>query len=456
MKLSKYILFTPASTNCYLVYSYISGNMFTIDKATFTYLNNNNFSYIPDEILQSLKKSNILIDKNKDQELFVSDSTNILNIVILPNNKCNLRCKYCGEKKGNESMTVTTQKSLVAFVRKKLQENSYKVLDVDFFGGEPTLDIHIIQELSKQLILLANEFKCVYKAKIVTNGILLTKENCNILINDCCIDFFEITIDGSKQFNDNRRVNKLGQGFYNEIMNNIEYLYNFNCIISIRCNVDKYNADGIYPLLMDFKRRRMSDKIRFYIASIHAWGTEDGTRSISLENFAKLEIEVFKILFAYNFPLSNYNLLPARKQVRECVAQNENAYIIDAFGNIYTCSETPYTGDSNAIIGHINTGITKDRQLFRFSETQKQICLQCSIYPVCGGGCIKRAGEQNALQCITLLKNQQDRCKLLYKLSKKNVCFLKIVWKLYFFLKYQLSKIGKLLLSTKNRNSSLI
>lgn len=262
---------------------------------------------------------------------------------------------------------------------------------------------------------MAEEQGCTYSSEMVTNGIALSRETCDVFVKECQICRFEITLDGYKD--NERRVNSAGKGFYNEIVTNISHLVTLPCSVTIRCNVDRYNKEKILPMLSHFKRIGIHNKVDFYPAMIHSWGCESGSSALAATDFAKFQISVYEFMIENGFRLSAESLLPHRKHTRQCMMQQgESSFLVDAYGLIYSCSEQPYTNAPGSIVGHVSTGRKQSTPLFTLSDEQKYKCTSCKIWPVCGGGCLKRYCEHGEPECMSLLYNMEERVLLVYKL----------------------------------------
>jgi len=415
MKLSTYHLAVPVDNGTHvLLHSFVSGDLFKASAELYTAMTAGDWEVVSTDMLDSLLDSRIVI-KGDEESAFGQAKQDILYVSLLPNARCNLACRYCGQDKAGHVMTETTQKMTLEFIRKSLQTHAYTGLKIAWFGGEPTLSMDVVRNMSLLLIALAKERGCEYISEIVTNGIALSRETCKLLVNDCQIYRFEITLDG---YQDNeRRVNAAGKGFYNEIVENLLYLVTLPCQVTIRCNVDCYNANRIWPMLEHFKQIGLHDKVEFYIAMIHSWGSETGDSALDIESFAELQISIFRYMLANGFHMGS--LLPHREYPRQCIMQlGENGFLVDAYGLIYTCSELPYTHAPQTIVGHVSVGRKKAFPQFRLSAEQLERCRACRIYPVCGGGCAKRYCEHGKTECLTLLYNMEERARLMYEFMK--------------------------------------
>ena len=132
---------------------------------------------------------------------------------------CNLACKYCfaeeGEYHGRRAlMSFEVGKAALDFLI--ANSGSRRNLEVDFFGGEPTLNFQVVKDLvayGREQEKLHNKN---FRFTLTTNGVLLSdeimefanKEMANVVLS----------IDGRKEVNDNMRPFRGGQGSYDVIV----------------------------------------------------------------------------------------------------------------------------------------------------------------------------------------------------------------------------------------------
>ena len=129
---------------------------------------------------------------------------------------CNFRCRYCFADEGayhsaREFMSEETAKAAVDF----LIANSGKrrVLEMDFFGGEPLMNLSVL----KKTVYYAKE-----QAAKVGKKFLFTTTTNALLLNDETIKFFnEMCIrDSLKGFSDEER--RVFKGYLQRIYANLE------------------------------------------------------------------------------------------------------------------------------------------------------------------------------------------------------------------------------------------
>src|SRR5262249_54343890 len=120
-----------------------------------------------------------------------------LELILLAHENCNFRCTYCYEVFARNKMQPWVRKAIKQFVSN--QTGNFKTLDVSWFGGEPTIALDVIYELSASLIDICDQHRANYISQITTNGYLLNDNVARKLIFDCKISQFQITLDGNPE-----------------------------------------------------------------------------------------------------------------------------------------------------------------------------------------------------------------------------------------------------------------
>ena len=92
---------------------------------------------------------------------------------------CNLACKYCfaeeGEYHGRRAlMSFEVGKKALDFL--VANSGSRRNLEVDFFGGEPTMNFEVVKQLVEYGRSLEEEHNKKFRFTLTTNGILLNDE----------------------------------------------------------------------------------------------------------------------------------------------------------------------------------------------------------------------------------------------------------------------------------------
>ncbi len=161
---------------------------------------------------------------------------------------CNLDCKYCfflsKEMLYPGSRFRMTDELLENYIRQFLEAQEVPEVSIAWQGGEPTL---MGLDFFKRMIVLVEKYRKPGQSiehTIQTNG---TK------IDDDWASFFKqhnflvgLSVDGPKPLHDTYRVNKGGQGTFEQVMKGWKTLMDHGVDVNILCTVHAANAD--HPL----------------------------------------------------------------------------------------------------------------------------------------------------------------------------------------------------------------
>lgn len=178
------------------------------------------------EELQELVAEGILYTEDQYEDIAHSsmDDRDYIKAVCLNIiHACNLRCKYCfadeGEYNGHKGkMSLETAKKAIDYVVKR--SGPRKNIEIDLFGGEPTMMMDTI----KEIIAYARENEAKWNKKIrftmTTNATLLTDEMMDYMDKE--LENIILSLDGRKEVNDKVRIRFDGKGSYDQILPNIK------------------------------------------------------------------------------------------------------------------------------------------------------------------------------------------------------------------------------------------
>lgn len=141
---------------------------------------------------------------------------------------CNLCCTYCYQThKGHHSMPFEVAKQfidlLLADEQEYINSKNSAGLIIDFIGGEPLLEIELIDQITsyfiEQMILLQHPWATKFRISICSNGLLyFDKKVQDYLQKYKDYVSFSITIDGNKELHDSCRIQADGSGSYDIAM----------------------------------------------------------------------------------------------------------------------------------------------------------------------------------------------------------------------------------------------
>jgi uncharacterized protein len=149
------------------------------------------------------------------------DSKKRLNrITIHVSNDCNLRCIYCYADGGKYAQERQLMSEKTAIDAVHFFAERFDVIEhIVFFGGEPLMNIPVIEKICAEFRLMAERGKIEKSPTfgMITNGTLLNPKALD-LINKY-IGFITVSIDGKKEITDLTRVYPNGYGSYDKIAN---------------------------------------------------------------------------------------------------------------------------------------------------------------------------------------------------------------------------------------------
>jgi uncharacterized protein len=443
MKFSKYHLSTDELSdvempNKRIIFSTRTATSILIEENIYQLAINNEFDKIDKEIYNTLVEKEFIVNAQEDEYQYVMstnatirDTVNFLSMTIQPSANCQLGCHYCGQNHTKDYAKEDVIDKYLERIEFLLNgKDIYNGLAITWYGGEPLTGYSSIKNASKKMIALCQAKGFTYISDMITNGLSLKPKLFEELVKECGVTQYQITIDGTAESHDIRRITKTGEPTFDLIMKNIVDVTNtttykdYGCNISIRVNIDKTNYQYVEPLIDCIKDMNLQDKVSMYFATIVDFGGNDaGKESLTKDFFAQKEIEWLFKCFEYNISI---DILPKRSY-SVCMVEQKDSEVWDAFGNIYACWEFPYSetyGKGDSLIGNLfnpketyNMNATL-RDWSTVLDSGTTWCKTCLHLPVCGGGCPKSWYEETPA-CPPFKSNFKDKLLLDYYIRQK-------------------------------------
>ena len=400
-KMSKYNRFITTENHAY-VYNSLSGGFCELPDQIYKKLSLVNGYFAKEDIgagaeFEELYDGGIIVDKDDEEQVKLHaihnmsrySNSNSLTLTISPTLGCNCRCIYCFEqdnKYPNEVMNEATIDHIVSYIKENLRKDGS--LSICWFGGEPLLKIDLIQRFYSLISPFIKKNNISIYSSIITNGVLLTVRNLQILKN-CDIRAIQITLDGFMDTHDQLRPLISGKGTYLSIIKNLENITN-DFDVAIRINITKENYKDIDKLFDDIvsKQLNMRDYIQFYFAHVRNPDIQKNTEKyFSVREYAEIEVELYKLAINKNINIG----LDVRCMFNSCGALSPYSITIEPNGNIQRCYNN--IGVQNESVGNIlyekqttrekiNNDLWMGWSYLRFEE-----CLNCEVLPLCMAGC---------------------------------------------------------------------
>lgn len=314
---------------------------------------------------------------------------------------CNLRCKYCFASTGDFGGTrklmplEVAQKSIDLLVRLSAERRN---LEVDFFGGEPLMNLEVVKETVKYARGIEKDAGKNFRFTITTNGLAL---------NDDTIDFINremgnvvLSIDGRREVNDAMRPTVNGKGSYDIILPNYQKLVasrgeRGEQEYYVRGTYTRHNTDFDADVLELF------DAGFDQISVEPVVGPETDDYTIRPGDVAKIEKSYERLMDElitrrraqkgdfnfFHFMLDLENGPCAIKRLKGCGSGNEYLAVTPE-GELYPCHQ--FVGNADFKMGDVDAGVTRQDLKERFAAAHllnKPECQRCWAKFFCSGGC---------------------------------------------------------------------
>lgn len=331
---------------------------------------------------------------------------------------CNLRCKYCymTDKNDKNVMNFEVAKKIVDYFidnRDELFSTDYIILD--FIGGEPLLEVALIDKIIDYFILSTYQKKSKWFGKfrimVQSNGVLVdSPEVQRFLKKYKNLLSLGITIDGTKEKHDFHRVFPNGKGSYEIIEKNykmaVQQGYTEGTKVTFGSEDLRYLKESVIHLW-----KMGIQNVPANIVYEDVW--REGDDEVYHEQLISLADHIIdnQLWDTYNTTLfsDSIGFKTPEETLMHPICGTGNMYCVDANGDIYNCVRfMPYSlnGKESKKIGDIYRGVDADKiralkmLLPKYISSQK--CLDCRI-------------NQNCLYCAGNNYDMSDNDSMFYR-----------------------------------------
>lgn len=334
---------------------------------------------------------------------------------------CNLRCKYCFASEGTyksarEHMPLEVGKSAVDFLI--AHSGSRRNLEIDFFGGEPLMNIDVVKSIVEYARAREKECGKKFNFTITTNCLLLSDE---------LIEFFNkemhnvvLSIDGRREVHNNVRKSVNGKECYDTILANAKKFAESRGSKSyyVRGTFTSQNLD--FASDIEFLRDSGFEQISVEPVVLN----EENELAIREEHLPIILSEYERLAEIYldsrkngkwfnffHFMVDLENGPCITKRLSGCGSGCEYLAVTPN-GDLFPCHQ--FADDAAYKIGSVLDGNLDYDKMSEFAQNivnRKKDCSNCPAKYYCSGGCcannIHYAGDMNtpyALSCAMMRK----------------------------------------------------
>ena len=384
----------------YYIYDVGSGSLHECDEKTARVLEGDKTDVSDEELKAILEDAEALKEQGllykEEVKAYPMKSHEVKALCLHVSHDCNLRCKYCFADEGayHSKREVMSRETAFAAIDFLLRESGKrKVLEVDFFGGEPLMNLGVV----KDTVYYAKE----QAAKLGKRFLFTTTTN-GLLLDDETIKFFNeemenvvLSLDGRPEVHDAVRKTVNGKGSFDLVIEKIKKF--------VRSRGDKhYYVRGTFTAKnLDFAKDVLflADQ-GFDSISMEPVVTDIPELQIREEHLPRIEKEYENLCEAYlereekgegfNFFHFNIDLEGGpclQKRVSACGAGNEYFSVVPN-GDIYPCHQ--FAGDNKWKMGSVFEGTLDENIRSKFAESclfTRKKCENCFAKFICSGGC---------------------------------------------------------------------
>lgn len=396
----------------YVIFNTLYGHADQIAYDLYYKITHKLFNQIDESILSQLLKNSYIVKNQSEclhqirelEKRYHDELDHYGTVYFSFSYQCNLQCTYCFERETNKKKTLSNDDVLE--VLSNIKKSKMKVKEIVLYGGEPLLP----NNQSNIKIVLEYAYFNDINVRIITNGVNLPIYYDLLSKYKSILKQILVTIDGMENTHNLTRVFYDGSGTFSSIVNGIEKVDEIGIPLALRINIGRSNHQDLDEILLS----RLFRKYSSYVFLV-----ENNLELDSIVDNLSDDEQATAILRAYKLSCINHKIHigePFIKRLIQVLFSEEyvypafdncgleSIYLFDANKEVYCCTEA---GENDKFkrgrIDNFESYKYKRRPTFLDNE----LCQNCSISPICGGGCALSRKKSDNGDC--LIRKRQTR-----------------------------------------------
>lgn len=373
---------------------------------------------LPRQLFIGLRRGGFLVDEAFDElaaireQYWLARGRTPMVLTLTTTQDCNLGCYYCYESRSGAALNAHDVPAIVNWVRQRLSASAKDSIHVDWYGGEPLLNLEFVETASAALRRLCAELNVSYSASIISNG-TCWPDDLQDFIRLHRIRQVQISFDGLKENHDKRRRYRKGRSpqpntsSFEQAVAVVDQLLEV-VRVDLRFNADRGNHSDLERFIEFCRARGWFDRpfpCVFQLARISDYSERSGFLSrtkLSEEEFEGVRERARGLVPETTLDETTSRSVYPLPRTSVCAALATDSIVVGADGNHYRCGLQ---------VGEMNRPVAirgSDQQMRpgpdagwweTFDPTVQPNCSRCSFLPICWGGCPKKhlEGDQNSL-----------------------------------------------------------
>jgi len=291
------------------------------------------------------------------------------NVTFIVTEDCQLQCKYCylvGKNNLNK-MDFAVAKQAIDYLLEDDDFSKETSVVLDFIGGEPLLEIELIDKICDYFKIQAYEKKhpCFnsYRFSFTTNGLLYSSDKVQHYIEKNLTHLsIQITIDGTKTKHNLQRVYPNGRGSYDNVVKNIPLWIKQFPHSATKVTISRDDLPYIKESVLHLWKLGVKD-VNINVVFEDVW--KPGDEVMFEDQLVSLADEIIAQKYYEDFSCSFFSKMighPYKENMNWCGAGKMMA--IDFQGNFYPCNrfvDFSLQHRKELMIGNFADGIDKNR-----------------------------------------------------------------------------------------------
>jgi len=362
-----------------------------------------------------------LVDPGEEDKFFRKEYLNFMDerdsdevqLFFTPWYTCNFNCSYCFQDEYTNHSEKVSDEVISAFFSYVDEEFAHRRKYITLFGGEPLLNSPAKKESISRVIAEASRRKL--DVAIVSNGYHVL-EFLDVLKN-ARIREVQVTVDGTRQVHDSRRMLRGGKGSFDRIVEGVDALLANRIPVNMRVIVDQDNVGNLPELARFAMDKGWTSHPLFKTAlgrnyELHHCQTNQGRLFSRIEMYREIYslvldfpeiLEFHKPAFSIAKFIFENGELP--QPLFDSCSGAKTEWAFDYSGRIYSCTAT--VGNVGDELGTFYPKVELKEKLVEQWEDRDVIaieaCNNCPVQLACGGGCAaiakNRTGKLHAPDC---------------------------------------------------------
>lgn len=336
-----------------------------------------------------------------------------IQLFFTPWYSCNFACSYCFQDEYTNPHDQVSEQVIEAFFNYVDEKFAEKRKYITLFGGEPFLNSPAKKETIKKFFEEAGKRKL--ELAVVTNGYHVL--DYMDVLKHAHIREVQVTVDGTKEIHDSRRMLRGGKGSFDRIVEGVDALLANGIPVNMRMIVDKDNVHELPELARFAIEKGWAGNPMFKTAlgrnyELHHCQTNQTKLFSRIEMYQDIYdlvlehpeiLEFHKPAFSISKFIFENGEMP--QPLFDSCSGAKTEWAFDYTGRIYSCTAT--VGSVGDELGTFYPKVELNEELVEEWEDRDVIsieaCNNCPVQLACGGGCAaiakSRTGKLHTPDC---------------------------------------------------------